>query len=331
MKINENIQLLKALADPSRLAILNTLLEKPQYVEEISNRIGLAESTVSFHLKKLEEANLVSKTKEQYYYIFEINDKIFNLTLKNLLTFENVDNILQEERIKKYEEKIKKTFFKKGKLIKIPVQLKKKLVILGEICKKFEYDRIYPEKEIDEIISEICDDYCSIRRHLIDHKYFIRSKGNYKLIKKINYKTNNLQNINHNNINNSKENKMTDKNINKKELKNQYKQTEIPMGIYQIRNLTNGKIFIGCSRNLKGILNRRKMELRNGMKFGNIDSSELQADWNKYGEENFVFEEIDYFKPKKDEFVDIDEELKGLLELWLEKLQPFDEKGYNKK
>ena len=42
--------------------------------------------------------------------------------------------------------------------------------------------------------------------------------------------------------------------IDKKELKKQYKQTLQPMGVYQIKNLVNGKIFIGSVKNLPGKL-----------------------------------------------------------------------------
>ena len=63
MGIKENIEIMKSLADASRLQVLNSLMEKPQYVEEIAQRMNLAVSTVSFHLKKLEKAGLVYKTK----------------------------------------------------------------------------------------------------------------------------------------------------------------------------------------------------------------------------------------------------------------------------
>ena len=70
MKILDTIQLLKALADRSRIRIVNALDGKPQYVEELSERLNLAPSTVSFHLKKLEDAGLVHSKKEQYYTVY---------------------------------------------------------------------------------------------------------------------------------------------------------------------------------------------------------------------------------------------------------------------
>ena len=50
--------------------------------------------------------------------------------------------------------------------------------------------------------------------------------------------------------------------MNRKELINEYKQTIQPMGIYQIKNMVNGKIFLGGSEDLKGIINRNKFQLK---------------------------------------------------------------------
>ena len=115
--------------------------------------------------------------------------------------------------------------------------------------------------------------------------------------------------------------------IDKKELKKQYKQTVQPMGIYKIENLVNGKIFIGGSKNLPGKFNSFKFQL----KLGSYINRELQRDYNEFGEENFSFEVVDYLEPKEGADHDYTDDLKVLEKMWLEKLQPYDEKGYNKK
>lgn len=50
---------LRAVADPTRLAILDRLTERPQVVGELASDFGLAQPTVSNHLKVLREAGLV--------------------------------------------------------------------------------------------------------------------------------------------------------------------------------------------------------------------------------------------------------------------------------
>ncbi len=115
--------------------------------------------------------------------------------------------------------------------------------------------------------------------------------------------------------------------MDKKELKKQYKQTVQPMGIYQIKNLKNGKIFIGSAKNLPGKLNSAKFQLEHG----SHPQRDLQKDFDDLGEKNFSFEAVDYLEPKEDTGYNYTKDLSVLEEMWLEKLQPFGEKGYNKR
>ena len=184
MTIKQSIQIMKALADTSRLMILNVLIEKPHYVEEMSQILNLAPSTVSFHLKKLEQANLVIKEKQQYYVIYKINESIFNLSLQNLISFENYEKLMQQERIDKYKEKVLETFYKNGKLIKLPAQYKKRLIVIEKIYHAFEKDKKYTEKQINETIGNYFEDYCTVRRYFIDLGLMKRVKDIYWLTDK---------------------------------------------------------------------------------------------------------------------------------------------------
>lgn len=112
---------------------------------------------------------------------------------------------------------------------------------------------------------------------------------------------------------------------NKNELKKEYKRTSEPMGIVMVKNLVNGKIYIESNKNVNARVNRFKFTLKYGVEV----NKPLQEDYKKYGEDNFSIEVIDLLKPKEDDInINYDEELASL-ELWLEKLQPYDEKGYN--
>jgi hypothetical protein len=182
MEIKQSIEIMKALADSSRLQVINSLFEKPQYVEELSNRLNLAASTVSFHLKKLEGAGLISKIKEQYYFVYKVNDDLLNLTLRKFISFDNLEKFNQEKRMEDYRKKVLKTFFKKNKLIKLPVQHKKKLIILEEIISEFNFDRKYDEPTIDHTINKFFEDHCTIRRLFIEEGMMKRDNGIYERI-----------------------------------------------------------------------------------------------------------------------------------------------------
>ncbi len=110
-----------------------------------------------------------------------------------------------------------------------------------------------------------------------------------------------------------------------KALKKEYQQSHRPMGIWLIRNLVNDKVLLGASLNLPGILNRHKFELQ----MGSHKSKALQADWNALGRGRFTFEMLDEISPRADPAYDYRADLLSLEDLWLEKLAPFGENGYN--
>ena len=110
----------------------------------------------------------------------------------------------------------------------------------------------------------------------------------------------------------------------KKELKEAYKQMKFPMGVFQIRNLTNNKILIDNSVDMLSKWNRHKMELN----FGGHRNLALQKDWSEKGEDNFVFEVLSELKSKDEENVNYNKELKTLQQMVIEEMNISDERIY---
>ena len=162
-----SLELFKCLSDKSRLKIINSLMLEPMYVELLSERLGIATSTVSFHLKKLMEAGIVSSKKEQYYTVYALNEEIFSLTLGALVKDDRREDDLHREREESYRQKVIDSFFKYNKLKEIPVQKKKKQIILEEIVRAFEVGKEYTEREVNIVIADFHDDFCTLRRDLV--------------------------------------------------------------------------------------------------------------------------------------------------------------------
>lgn len=55
----------KALSSPTRIRILNCILEKQRTPTEISNKVGKSKSTISSHLETLSESGLILKNKKE--------------------------------------------------------------------------------------------------------------------------------------------------------------------------------------------------------------------------------------------------------------------------
>ncbi|MFZ1291550.1 MAG: GIY-YIG nuclease family protein [Melioribacteraceae bacterium] len=114
--------------------------------------------------------------------------------------------------------------------------------------------------------------------------------------------------------------------MDKKELKKQYLQNPPEMGIFKVENLINKKIFIDYGLNVKGKVNGCKFQLDNNSHPNKI----LQEDYKNLGANNFIFEIVDVLEPNQNESNNYKEELEILEKMWIEKLQCFGEKGYNK-
>ena len=106
-----------------------------------------------------------------------------------------------------------------------------------------------------------------------------------------------------------------------------YKLSHRPMGVFQIVNKLNGKVFIDSSTNVPGKINRHRFALNHGSHI----SKSLQAEWREFGEDAFEFEELEDVTPRDDPNYDYKADLEFLEDLWLEKLEPYGEKGYNEK
>ena len=111
----------------------------------------------------------------------------------------------------------------------------------------------------------------------------------------------------------------------RKELNREYQERPRPAGVFQVKNTVNGKVLLGSSLNLDGALNGHQFML----KIGSHRNKELLADWNEYGADKFVFEILEEVRVRDDPNFNLGDELTLLEMIWLEKIQPFGEKGYN--
>ncbi|MCF2588436.1 DUF2087 domain-containing protein [Brevibacterium sp. UCMA 11752] len=73
-----------------------------------------------------------------------------------------------------FRAKTVRTFMSDGRLVSIPSKRKALVVILLEILRVFETDRIYREKDVNSILEAFHPDFARLRRELIDYRYLSR-------------------------------------------------------------------------------------------------------------------------------------------------------------
>ena len=173
------IKLFKCLADKSRLQILKSLVHEDMYVERLAERLGLTAATISFHLKKLEDAGAVTSYKDQYYTMYSLCQNVFMTNIIDIIKEESDEAEEQKKRDEIYRNKVIAAFFEYGKLKSIPSQRKKERICLEEIAKAFEIGKKNEEKEVNAKIEDFFDDYCTIRRDMISEGIMEREGTEY--------------------------------------------------------------------------------------------------------------------------------------------------------
>ncbi len=78
MGMNET---LKALADPVRRDILGMLKEGKKSAGEIADKFNLTGATVSYHLSRLKNADLIAEEKYKNFVYYELNASVFEEVL----------------------------------------------------------------------------------------------------------------------------------------------------------------------------------------------------------------------------------------------------------
>lgn len=80
------IRVMKALSDPNRVRVVKLLQTEELCVCEIKEVLGLAQSTVSKHMKILEDAGLADRKRQGTWIIYSLADGSDSAFAKTMLT-----------------------------------------------------------------------------------------------------------------------------------------------------------------------------------------------------------------------------------------------------
>lgn len=167
----------KALADESRLSIMGILANRQCSVEELAAALDLKPPTVSHHLAKLRELDLVKMRPEGNTHVYWLNIEALRKVNKELLTPERVASLVDNVNGEEWERKVLRTFFEGERLKEIPINRKKRLAILRWLATRFEPGVRYPEAQVNEVIKRHHPDYATLRRELVDNGFMERDHG----------------------------------------------------------------------------------------------------------------------------------------------------------
>lgn len=169
----------KVLANESRLKLVGILAQRECSVEELASLLQLKEPTVSHHLSKLKELDLVQMRPEGNTHLYQLNNEALQELNKAMFTPDQMANLVDEVKGEAWEDKVLRSFLEGERLKEIPASRKKRLVILKWLARQFEPEVTYPERSVNEIIQRFHPDCATLRRELIGYQMMQRENGLY--------------------------------------------------------------------------------------------------------------------------------------------------------
>ena len=178
-ELDEMLRYLKGLAEATRLRLLGLLATEERSVEELAALLRVKAPTVSHHLAKLRELDLVRMRAEGNTHYYRLNEHGLGRVNTLLATPEQVAAMAGELPEDAWEQKVLRDYFVEGRLREIPAQRKKRDVILRWLAERFERGRTYSEKEINERLRQYHEDVAYLRRELVGMTLLQREHGVY--------------------------------------------------------------------------------------------------------------------------------------------------------
>lgn len=183
MQLDRLVNFHKAVGDVTRIRIIALLQNGPLHGQALAGKLGVTPPTITHHMTKLREADLVYERRDKNTIYFYLNEKSLTLQAQAIL---KIGKALPEAE-DKHEEAARKAaiqdnfFNRDGTLKHLPAQRRKKLIVLERLIKGLEPHRKYTEKEINEYIRNFHEDYATIRREFIMNHFMYRENDIYEL------------------------------------------------------------------------------------------------------------------------------------------------------
>ena len=168
------LDLLRLLLDPDRLATVGAIARRAATSDELATVVGRPPAEVVRTLAPLVQAGLVRREAGGY----RLDVDGWRAVAQDLpqaappsprvafgMTTEEADLLSR--------------FFVGERLVELPAQRSKRLVVLERLALEFEPGRRYAEAEVNALLGRFQPDHATLRRLLVDEGYLDRAGGEY--------------------------------------------------------------------------------------------------------------------------------------------------------
>ncbi len=186
-KLQNLLRFFKALADESRLKIIGILATQECSVEELAVLLELKEPTISHHLTKLKQLELVRMRPEGNTHFYQLDKDVLQTMSKEVLLPEKVAALADGVNLETWKFKVLNSYIEGDfqdctsvkYLREIPGNSKKRLTILKWVIDKFELGAEYPQDKVDEVLKRYYPDCEALRNELVDSRLMQEENGVY--------------------------------------------------------------------------------------------------------------------------------------------------------
>lgn len=168
-------EILRALADPQRLAIAGMLAGGDRTADELAEAAGITLGRVHKHLNRLTATGVVRVNDDRHTY--RLDPETLRWAAEQVGPPRDAGLALGAATDD--EETVLRTFFRNGRLTEIPAKESKRRIVLERIALEFEPGRHYDEQQVNAIVGRFFSDYASLRRYLVDEGFLDREGGVY--------------------------------------------------------------------------------------------------------------------------------------------------------
>ncbi|HEY5947722.1 MAG TPA: metalloregulator ArsR/SmtB family transcription factor [Kofleriaceae bacterium] len=175
------VRLFKGLADPTRLRMIAAMVDRARCGQDLAAEVGVSPATVSHHLRVLSEAGLLRETRQAPYTFYQLDLEQLQNAVKSVSSPKRVRELATGAAVNDDTRDVLRAFFDGPRLISLPVQRRKKEIVLEELLRRLPRRREYREPELNKFIEVVFADFCTIRREWIMAAYMEREAGIYRL------------------------------------------------------------------------------------------------------------------------------------------------------
>src|SRR5262245_47472431 len=144
MEVTQLVEVFKGLADPTRLRLAAAMIDRPRCGQDLAVEVGVSAATVSHHLKVLGKAGLLRETRQPPYVFYQLDVEALSQAvraavparMRELATAPPVDDPTRA---------VLRTFFDGPRVVALPVQRRKKDLVLEEMLRRIPRRREYTE------------------------------------------------------------------------------------------------------------------------------------------------------------------------------------------